>query len=70
MKGKLVNLRRRSLDGELVSDACEARDRASEGLQGVPAHTEFHRPTLSLPSSLSLKTKKRRGHSNLALAGI
>lgn len=59
MKGKLVNLRRRSLDGKLVSDACEARDGASKGLQGVPADTKFH-PSLShtLSPSLSLSQTK------------
>lgn len=41
-------LSRRSLDGELVSHTCKARDRASEGLESVPAQTPLH----FLPSSL------------------
>lgn len=48
------------MDGELVADACEARDGAGEGLQGVAAHTELH---------LYRSQTKSAALCNLALAG-
>lgn len=48
------------MDGELIANACEARDGAGEGLQGVAAHTELHLYRLQT---------KTAALCNLALAG-
>ena len=39
-----IYLRRRGLNSELVADTCKARDAPCEGLDRVPAETQFHFP--------------------------
>lgn len=61
-------LRSRSLNDELVTDTCEARDAPSEGLERVPAQTQLHFSPLCL-LSVSLCVERERANTHIQWVG-